>query len=458
MNVLRTGKTLLLGALLLLTGCSRSDAVAKGVEGINGAWSPDGRRIAFQRENADRRFEIGVLDLSSGAIEWVVRGVTGTAAYPVWAPDGSLVYAYTPMTNTAYVAYRTKSDEGLNLYLRRDGVTRRLTHGRWQDFTPSFGPDGALYYASTEHGAAPKYERNGHAEILRLDLSGKADAACVVGAAQTVAGGVTSPAVSPDGRFIVWASREDFFGAWHLVGAPVGDISRMRPMTDYAVTASSPCWAPDGRHLFYQGFREGDPGWGVWVQDIATGAAKRICDGEHPAVSPDGKMLLYDDGKRLHVRRLTDETYDFAGCRTETDPWEREGTLHVTADFVAPDAKKTAKVANIGTLAATFVRGRVFARNYFKYDSPVSCQIPSDSVVVGSEGRMLRVSAVQDAEGAVWVFVNGGGGRFRIPIDPTMEISSAAKGVASDGATLVSSGAGWPADVRKPLSRKEMAE
>ena len=447
-------------AWALPVACVVANASAHGIDGINGSWSPDGKRIAFQRENSDRRFEIGVLDVESGAIEWVVRDATGTAVDPAFGPDGTLVYAYYPMTNTSYVSYKAKSNEGLNLYALKNGATRRLTHGRWQDFTPSFGGDGALYYASNERGARPKYERGGHSEIMRLDLSGGGRATCVVDAPHTVASGTASPAVSPDGRFIAWAERCDFFDSWKLYAAPLEDVARRRPMTDYAFTAASPAWSPDGRHLFYQAFREGDAGWGIWVQDVATGAAKRLCDGEHPDVSPDGKWLLYDDTRRLYVRRLPEDAYDFSGCAAAADAWERAGTVHFTveAEFDG-DVSKGRPLCWMGMLSASVSKGGgILVRDYFDYDSAVSCLIFSDYRLAKGRPETVRVTGVIDADSGVWAIVNGSHHRLRIPIDKVKPVPPKMRVKLADGVRLVSSGAGWPKDVKKPISRQEMAK
>ena len=76
---------------------------------------------------------------------------------------------------------------------------------------------------------------------------------------------VRTPAVSPDGRRIVFQVHRD--GAWLL---ELGNGSMRRVLED--PTAEEYTWAPDGRRVAYHSRRSGD--WGVWVMALAvTGRA-----------------------------------------------------------------------------------------------------------------------------------------------------------------------------------------
>jgi Tol biopolymer transport system component len=66
---------------------------------------------------------------------------------------------------------------------------------------------------------------------------------------------VRTPAVSPDGRHIIFQLERD--GAWLL---DVGDGSMRKVLSD--PTAEDYIWSPDGRRVAYHSRRSGE--WGVW--------------------------------------------------------------------------------------------------------------------------------------------------------------------------------------------------
>ena len=76
---------------------------------------------------------------------------------------------------------------------------------------------------------------------------------------------VRTPAVSPDGRRIVFQVQRD--GTW-LLDFPSGAVRKV--LED--PTAEEYTWAPDGKRLAYHSRRSGT--WGVWVMASAlTGDA-----------------------------------------------------------------------------------------------------------------------------------------------------------------------------------------
>ena len=64
----------------ILGCCTEPQSERFVTEGINPAFSPDGRRIAFQRL-VEGEFHLGVVAATGGEVEWVENG-PGMAAYP----------------------------------------------------------------------------------------------------------------------------------------------------------------------------------------------------------------------------------------------------------------------------------------------------------------------------------------------------------------------------------------
>jgi WD40 repeat protein len=99
------------------------------------AWSPDGHQIAFATDRftsnleqlAMGRYQIGLLDLSSGRIERVPGPTSGRQLNPQWSPDGgSLYYLSDPdgITNIYRVDLRTGQATRLtDVYTGVSGIT-----------------------------------------------------------------------------------------------------------------------------------------------------------------------------------------------------------------------------------------------------------------------------------------------------------------------------------------------
>lgn len=307
--------TFCLAAALLAAG--GGDRVL--TEGTEGVYSPDGRSIAFQRDSEFSR-QVCVMDRASGQVHVVAGDRERPASYPAWGPDGSLVYSYLAETNTALEADRLRSRDGLNLYIRRGGATRRVTQGRWFDMTPSFTPDGRyLYYASTMEAGT----RN-TSSLFRLDLSAATNAPTVIARGNFGhTGGLMQPVPSPDGRRIVWAQLDGFTFPWRLCAARADDPDRFCGLTPPTETAYGARWSPDGRYIVYTGCGQGENGWGVCLQEVRTGARKRLFDGRDPAFSPDGRTLVYDKNGRLTEHVMTPADYPSGRAGDTALPAER---------------------------------------------------------------------------------------------------------------------------------------
>jgi len=274
-------------------------------QGFNPAFSPDGSKIAFQRLDGSV-FKLGVIGMNGGAVEWIEEG-PGNAAYPVWTPTGGLIYMAGHDTETSYAAWRGNSKSGYNLWLREDGRKRALTTGRCRDFTPSVSADGKKVYFVTTRGVTSEskvFSLAATTRIAELDLAAGGEPRIIMESPGGNNTGFVQPAISPDGKILVWGHLENFFDAWRICGTRTDKFGKQEwcPISPLALNAISPRWHPDGKIICFSGFRKGDPGWGVWVEDVATGKVKRLATGENPCFSPDGKLLAYDRDGMVHVR------------------------------------------------------------------------------------------------------------------------------------------------------------
>lgn len=193
--------------------------------------SPDGTLIAF---DSDRDGQRGVYVANADGTN--VRRVSGPgfAAVPSWSPDGSLL---------AFV--RAEADRRTwNLWLLnlQTNQMRRVTdYSYGQPWGASWFPDGRRVAYSHEDRLTVLDLPTGTKRMFKSPRTGRL---------------VRTPAVSPDGRHIVFQVYRD--GAWML---DLHDGSMQRILAD--PTAEEFAWDSTGHRLAFHSRRSGS--WSVWI-------------------------------------------------------------------------------------------------------------------------------------------------------------------------------------------------
>ncbi|MGC9317727.1 MAG: LamG-like jellyroll fold domain-containing protein [Armatimonadota bacterium] len=255
------------------------------------AVSPDGTRVAYQlRRDGDQ--DIHVLDLQTGRAAPLVEG-PGRALYPNWSSDGRwIAYSFGDIERTALEGI----ERGFNIHVvpAGGGEPRRLTDGLVRDYLPTFGPgDEHIYFSSTRGLSASAVG------IQRVPLAG--------GEPETVAAvdardsGMMQPDISPDGELLAYSFVLGFRNTWGIRLARIDDPGQHYPLTVSDLIAYGPRWSPDGAMLACTGFRVGDPGWGIYIIEVATGHVARLDVGEgnsrSPDWLPDGSGLIFENNR-----------------------------------------------------------------------------------------------------------------------------------------------------------------
>lgn len=226
-SALMRGDTSADGAVLHVTSI-----VDDGAKNYHVRLSPDGKAIAF---DSDRDGERGVYIATreGKSVRRVSRA--GFAAVPSWSPDGRQL---------AFVRAEPDQPTVWNLWLHEvaTGDERRLTsYAYGQPWGGSWFSDGrricyshedAIYVLDLTTGAQKRYPSPIRGRLAR------------------------TPAVSPDGRRVVFQVRRD--GVWLL---DLADGSMRRILND--PTAEEFTWSPDGRRVAFHSQREG--GWALWM-------------------------------------------------------------------------------------------------------------------------------------------------------------------------------------------------
>jgi WD40 repeat protein len=194
--------------------------------------SPDGKQIAFDSDREGAR-AVFIADADGTHVHRVSGD--GFAAVPSWSPDGR---------ELTYVKAEPNAPDVWNLWIADlgSGRERRVTSYRvGQPWGASWFPDGKRVAYSHE------------TDLVILDLAS--------GATRTFRSPrpghlVRTPAVSPDGKHIMFQVRHD--GAW-LLDLPSGSMRRV--LDD--PSAEEYAWSPDGRRVAFHSNRSG--GWAVWI-------------------------------------------------------------------------------------------------------------------------------------------------------------------------------------------------
>jgi eukaryotic-like serine/threonine-protein kinase len=202
---------------------------------VNSRFSPDGRRIAYQ--TAGREWRVWIYDL--------MRGITsrltgeGRSTNVAWTPDGkNLVFGW--------------SKSGLdNLYRQvADGSSpmERLTESNHEQNPGSFTPDGStLFFVEVKSQT--------DSDILLLDMKSRRVTPFLNSKAWE-----GWPEISPDGRWLAYASSESGRNEVWVRPFP-SQGGRWQISKD---GGREPIWSKNGRQLFYRKANQ------VWVADVQT--------------------------------------------------------------------------------------------------------------------------------------------------------------------------------------------
>jgi TolB protein len=226
------------------------------------AWSPDGRKIAFESDRDGGFPEIYVVNADGSA----PRNLTHNPAYdgaPARSPDGR----------------RIVFGRGRDIYaMNTDGrAQRRLTH------TPDAIEHG---YAWSPDGERIAFARGGpdvKADVYVMNVDGSGQRRLTHNAAVD-----NAPAWSPDGQTIAFTSDRDGNREVYVMNA---DGSCQRNLTRSAADDESLAWSPDGRTIVFSRSRGGDSD--VYVMNADGSPQLRLTRGELPRWSPDGRTIAF---------------------------------------------------------------------------------------------------------------------------------------------------------------------
>jgi TolB protein len=190
------------------------------------AWSPDGKQIAFVRDDG-RETWIVAIDVAS-RVERIISQEPGIELDPAWSPDGRSVY------------YSSAVAGDLDIWKveAATGARTRLTQEVGQELRPLPHPDGnRLIYLS-------KRSSN---EVRIRDLAAGTERVLIAGNIVSMA----RPALSPDGKTIALNWPTSDAGGWDLRLLGVEQPGPTVLLTPRAGLPLTPAWSPDGKSVYY---------------------------------------------------------------------------------------------------------------------------------------------------------------------------------------------------------------
>ncbi len=203
-------------------GENAQSALASGEPIISPAWSAAGGQLAYVSFES-RKPVVYVHDVASGKRR-LIANFRGSNSAPAWSPDGSTL------------AVTLSRDGGSQLYTiaSTGGEARRLTQSAGIDTEPVYSPDGRSIYFVSDRGGAP--------QIYRMPAGGGSPERVTFTGSYNI-----SPAISPDARWLAYISRVG--GAFKLHVMELG-ASGVTAITDTGAD-ESPSFAPNGRLIVY---------------------------------------------------------------------------------------------------------------------------------------------------------------------------------------------------------------
>jgi TolB protein len=189
---------------------------------ISPAWSASGRQLAYVSFES-RKPVVYVHDVATGGRR-LIANFRGSNSAPAWAPDGRTL------------AVTLTRDGGSQLYTipSTGGEPRRITQSAGIDTEPIYSADGRSIYFVSDRGGAP--------QIYRMPATGGDPQRVTFTGTYNI-----SPALSPDNRWLAYISRIN--GAFKL---QVMELSsgNVQSVTD-TTADESPSFAPNGRMIIY---------------------------------------------------------------------------------------------------------------------------------------------------------------------------------------------------------------
>ncbi len=384
--------------------------------------------VPAEQPNWISRLSMAVIGLAAALmLGWVIRNAVaeaGTPAAEIAWPVQLTTHrgldfqpAFSPSGDA--VAFVSDRSGALEVYVRSLGgnaTDTPLTTDGGQNVQPAWSPDGHTI-------AFHSYRRGG---VWTVPARG--------GVARQLAAAGSRPAWSPDGRQIVFQSDEHTDASPNGFGAQLGstlwitgiDGDHPRPLTRADLPPgghSSPAWSPNGRFVAFTVY-DGGPSNGVWVVDVKSGEAWALRAGRRAYESVfarDGSAIFVAGGDSLITRLPLDAATGRLNGRPEVLPIP--GVPGVRGLSVSPDGLRLA-------FAGLTLDSQIWRQPIHPDGSPAAPASPltgdtsrrNSAPSVSPDGRRVAYVSTRRGEMSnIWVMNIDGGSPIQITASKTPE-------------------------------------
>lgn len=225
---------------------------------------------------------------------WVNRNGEVRKVDPGWAFRSARNVGFALSPDGTQLAIGINSDEGDDIWIKEldDGPLLRLTHDPAEDARPGWSHDGRfVYFASWREGRASLF-------IQRADAAAEAEPLVV----RKEALGIVQSDISPDGAWVVVriGGVTGQVGSRHIVAYRLDQDTTEIPLLVSDYDHVSPQISPDGRWLAYASLESGE--WEVYVRPFPdVGSGRWVVSrggGFGPRWAHTGRELFYVSGDR----------------------------------------------------------------------------------------------------------------------------------------------------------------
>jgi eukaryotic-like serine/threonine-protein kinase len=292
------------------------------------SWSPDGKLIATPLHTG-RESKLVLIDRSSGREQSLTKESWSFVGHVCWLHDASgIVLVGSPLGRSERQLWLVSFPDGQRKQITNDLFDYRivsLTDDDQSLLTVASDQTAAVWLAPLAGGGPAKKLTSGkydgtegvaaasNAVVFTSLDSGKWDLWSVDpqgnGRRQVTASAWQSfsPALSPDGRFIVFATPQE--NDWQLarINRDGGNLKMLCRVAPVGPVVGSPDITPDGKWVIFQSAPDGVSR--LWKVSIDGGTPVLLlgADSWRPSVSPDGKSVAFValSAGSLHVAPLS---------------------------------------------------------------------------------------------------------------------------------------------------------
>src|SRR5664280_1563539 len=232
-----------------------------GISSTGPCFSPDGQSICFSGTfPGEDKSNICMINTNEGsAIQHLTESQSGVATAPVFSDDGQRIFYTRGMASTAYVGNVPTTTWTYSIWSmnKNTSITTQYVEGS----SPEFVPGEKLLFTKSNN-------TTGQGEIWMIDLKSGQETLIM----RDNVRGFSTPKISPDGKRLL------------CVGSTMGvkpsesnlniflvniDGTGFQQLTFHPGNDNSPCWAPDGKSIYFLSQRGNPKGsYNIWSIDV----------------------------------------------------------------------------------------------------------------------------------------------------------------------------------------------